>query len=561
MFFIHNKATIIRCKTQDVAPLKAEEQSRLQEQQKVLQQITAFTKKDFYFSLIAQPTTKSIMAYFNNRLFLIVLLLLLFFQETSAQSKTEVIDQIFRKYHEYENFQGAVLVAEAGQVIYRQAFGLANREWNVANQPDAKFNIASLSKQFTAMLIMQLVEEGKIHIDSTLSAYYPEYRQDIGRQVTVRQLLTHRSGIPNYTSLPYVWSDSLQNHYTKAQMVQKFCSNDLEFRPGSRYQYNNTGYFLLSMIIEKVTGKDYDTVLAEKILRPLGLQNTAADHRDTVLYKRAYGYEEQGEGFTNAAVMYMQNLQGAGNLYATVDDLFAWDRVLYSDKLVSKKTIQAMQTAYSEPSATWIPPYANSYGFGMGVADVGLKNKKTTPIVFHSGHIKGFSCFFARFVEEQHTVIMLSNTGNVSTARMNDIAQQVKNVLYGLPYQIPERSLAPELLRVIESRGIDAAMQHFDYLKKSFPYEFKHVQEDLEQVGATLVDKNETAEAIAILTLNARLNPNWMAYQKLAAAYRRHNDPEQAVLFYKKAMDLNPRRSQTEKQAHGEAKRAMKEIR
>ncbi len=501
------------------------------------------------------------MAYFKNRYLLVVFIALLHFQETAAQSKAEIIDQIFRKYHEYENFQGTVLVAEAGQVIYRKAFGLANREWGVANQPDAKFNIASLSKQFTAMLIMQLVEEGKIHLDSTLSVYYPEYRQDVGRQVTVHQLLTHRSGIPNYTSLPYVWSDSLQNHYTKAQMVQKFCSQNLEFRPGSRYQYNNTGYFLLSMIIEKVTGKDYNTVLAEKIIRPLGLQNTAADHRDTVLYKRAYGYEEKGEGFTNAADMYMQNLQGAGNLYATVDDLFAWDRALYSDKLVSKKTIQAMQTAYSEPSATWIPPFANSYGFGMGVADIGLKNKKTTPMVFHSGHIKGFSCYFARFIEVQHTVIMLSNTGNVSTARMNDIAQQVKNVLYGLPYHIPERSLAPELLRVIESRGIDAAMRHFDYLKKSFPYEFKHLQEDLEQVGATLLNENQTAEAIEILEINARLNPNWKAYQKLATAYRQHNDPQQAVLFYKKAIDLNPRRSQTEKQAHGEAKRAMKEIR
>lgn len=505
-------------------------------------------------------TMNLILMYKQILTFLISNFLLLYSLTGWAQSKTEAIEQIFSKFHEYENFQGAVLVAESGEVIYRGAFGLANREWNIPNQIDTKFDIASISKQFTAMLIMQLIEDGKIHLDSTISTYYPEYRKAIGSRVTIHQLLTHQSGIPNYTSLPNIWADSLQKMYTKEELVSRFCSKDLEFTPGSRYQYNNTGYFLLSMIIEKVTGKDFETVLEESILKPLGLRNTGVDQRDEILYKRAYGYEQSKDGYKNAASMYMQNLQGAGNLYATVDDLFAWERALYTDKLVSHKMIQVMQTPHTKESASWIPPYTNTYGYGMGLTNVELSKNQTVPMVFHSGHIKGFSCYMARFIKDEHTVIILSNVGNVSTARMNDIAQNIKNVLYGLPYQVPERSLAPELLQIIDSNGIEAAIAHFYQLKASFPYEFKNAQEDLDQLGVVLVDIKKIPEAIEIFKLNAKTHPSWLAYQRLAIAYMMNNNPNEAAKYYKKAISLNPKRSDMEKQGHAEAKQALKNI-
>lgn len=482
------------------------------------------------------------------------------FTLVKAQSKAEAIEKIFSKYHAFENFQGVVLVAESGEVIYRKAFGLANREWGIPNQIDTRFNIASVSKQFTAMLVMQLIEEGKIHLDSTMSAYYPEYRQDIGRKVTIHHLLSHSSGIPNYTSLPYVWSDSLQLRYTKQELVRKFCSHDLEFKPGSRYQYNNTGYFLLSMIVEKVTGKDYEAVLEERILQPVGLKNTAVDSRDKIIPRRAYGYEKEGEEFINAADIYMQNLQGVGNLYSTVDDLFAWDRALCSDKIMSRKSIDLMQTAYTEKSSTWISPYLNSYGYGVGIADISLNKKKSTRMIFHSGHIRGFSCYFARFPEDRHTIIMLSNTGNVSTARMNEITQQVKNVLYDLPYEMPERSLVSELLQVIESRGAEAAIRHFYQLKDSFPYEFKNVRGDLNELGTALSNDNKPIEALEIFKLNAKLYPDWASYQRLAFAYLQNGDAQEAGRYYKKSITLNPGRSATEKRGYKEAMQALKDL-
>lgn len=498
-----------------------------------------------------------------SRLAFLLLLNLIFlcsFTKVKGQSKSEAIEKIFSKYHAYENFQGVVLIAEAGEVIYRKAFGLANREWGVPNQIDTRFNIASISKQFTAMLVMQLIEENKIHPDSTISAYYPEYRQDVGRKVTIHHLLSHTSGIPNYTSLPYVWSDSLQLRYTKEELVRKFCSHDLEFKPGSSYQYNNTGYFLLSVIVEKVMGKNYESVLEEKILKPLALKNTAVDNRDEIILRRASGYEREGDGFINAADIYMQNLQGVGNLYATVDDLFTWDRALCSDKIISRKSIEQMQTAYTEKSSTWIPPYLNSYGYGVGVADISLKKKKSTRMIFHSGHIRGFSCFFARFPEDGHTVIILSNIGNVSTVRMNEITQQVKNVLYDLPYEMPERSLVSELLQVIESRGAEAATKHFYQLKASFPYEFKDVRDDLNELGMILTNDNKTFEALEIFKLNARLYPDWASYQRLAFAYLQNGDAQEAGRYYKKSITLNPGRSAAEKRGYKEAMRALKDL-
>lgn len=498
------------------------------------------------------------------RFYRIILLLIIYVQVSSfacfAQNKAEVIEQILNKFHEYENFQGAILVAEAGEVLYRGAYGLANREWNIPNTTDTKFNIASLSKQFTAMLILQLVEEGRIDLDSTINAYYPAYRKDIGTQVTIKQLLSHQSGIPNYTSLPYVWSDSLLNRYTKEDIVKKFGSGELEFAPGSRYQYNNTGYFILSIIIEEVTGQDYETVLMQKILKPLGLMNTGVDHREEILYKRAYGYVKSGQKFENADGMFMQNLQGAGNLYATIDDLFAWDRALYTDKLISQKLLDEMQSPHTKESAGWISPYTNTYGYGVGIAEVGLDKKKTTQLIFHSGHIKGFSCYFARFVEDGHTVIMLSNVGNVNTARMNDIVQEIKNVLYDLPYHIPERSLSAEMIKVIEADGIDAAIKHFYELKKSFPYEFKNARTELDELGMALLNDEQMPEAIGIFNLNVKLNPDWNSYQKLAYAHMMQGNTKEAVRYYKKSMSLNPKKSDEERAALHEAKRALETI-
>lgn len=496
-----------------------------------------------------------------------VFLLLLFGEEmhsiTYAQPSDEVqaIDQIFQKFYEYESFQGAVLVADRGEVIYQQAFGQANREWSVPNTIDTRFNIASLSKQFTAVAVLQLVDEGKIHLDSTIATYLPEYRSDIGRQVTVHQLLTHQSGIPNYTALPYVWSDSLLLRYTLPDLVRRFGSGDLEFSPGTQFQYNNTGYLLLSAIAEAASGEPFDTLLMRRVLRPAHLQHTATDDRAQLVPRRAYGYNKTTRGFHPVRGMHMDNLQGAGNLYSTVEDLYRWDRVLYTNDLLPKKWLKAMVRPHTEMSAAWIPPYENAYGYGVGVAEVPLTGKKTLPMIFHSGHIRGFSSFYARFPEDEQAVVMLSNIGGVSTARMNEITQEVVKVLQGLPYTLPQRDLAADLYRAIQQEGIEAAVAHYHYLRESFPYEYQNSAERLDALGQRLQQEGDMTRATIIFQLNTDVNPHWHTYYRLADACLQLGEDENAEQYYEKSLTLNPRRSSLEKSTYRQTKEALKRLR
>ena len=475
--------------------------------------------------------------------------------------KVQAIDQIFKKFYEYESFQGAVLVADQGDIIYRQAFGQANREWSVPNTTDTRFNIASLSKQFTAVLVLQLVDEGKLHLDSTISAYLPEYRSDIGRQVTVHQLLTHQSGIPNYTSLPYVWSDSLALRYATHDLIRKFGSRDLEFSPGTRFQYNNTGYLLLSAMAEAATGEPFDTLLTRRVLRPIHLQHTAVDDRSQLVEKRAYGYEKTTKGFHPVAGMYMTNLRGAGNLYSTVEDLYRWDQALYAHELLPKKWLKAMTKPHTEASASWLPPYENTYGYGVGIAEVPLTAKKTIPMIFHSGHIKGFSSFYARFPEGEQAVILLSNTGNVSTTRMNEITQEVVKVLHGLPYTLPQRDLAADLYQVIQQEGIEAAVAHYHYLRDAFPYEFQDSAEKLDALGQRLQGEGAITHATIIFQLNTDVNPHWLTFYRLADACAQLGETENAQQYYERSLSLNPKRTSPEKSTYRQAKDALKRIR
>src|SRR5262245_11012821 len=213
-----------------------------------------------------------------------------------ANDHVAKIQEVLTLAHKYRVFNGTALVAENGKIIYKGAFGKANMEWDIPNAPDTRFRLGSITKQFTSMLTLQLVEQGKIKLDGKISDYLPDYRKDIGEKVTIHHLLTHTSGIPSYTSQPKFFEDVSRNPYKVVDFVQKYTSGNLEFEPGSKFSYNNSGYFLLGAIIEKVTGKSYEQVLKENIFDPAGMKNTGYDHHDTLIPKRASGYTKTADG-------------------------------------------------------------------------------------------------------------------------------------------------------------------------------------------------------------------------------------------------------------------------
>ena len=448
--------------------------------------------------------------------------------QTNAQDKVSKIDELMTKLFENRQFNGSILVAENGTVIYKNGFGYANMDWEIPNTPDTKFRIGSITKQFVALQIMQLVEEGKIKLEGKITDYIPEYRQDTGQKITIHHLLTHTSGIPSYTGLPAFWSDSTRNPYDIEYMIKKFHSGDLEFEPGTDYRYNNTGYFLLGVIIERVTGKSYEENLHERIINPLKMKNSGVDRNLEILEKRSYGYMKLLTGYINEPYFYMLNALGAGDIYSTVEDMFLWDQALHSDKLLSDKSKEIMFT-----------PFLNNYAYGWGVYDFKFaESTDSVKVIAHSGGINGFNTRIFRLVDDNHVIILLNNTGSTN---LNGMCTAITNILYNRPYNLPKTSLAETLGKTILASGVEKAITQYHDLKKNYPDDYDFGEYALNGLGYQLLNIKRVNDAIEIFKLNVREYPEaFNPYDSLGEGYMIAGEKELAIINYKKSLELNP---------------------
>jgi len=456
-------------------------------------------------------------------------ILLLSFQGAAlAQDHAAKIQEVLTLAHKYQQFNGSALVAENGKVIYKGGFGLANMEWNIPNTPDTKFRLGSITKQFTAMLTMQLVEQGKIKLDAKISDYLPDYRKDIGQKVTIHHLLTHTSGIPSYTGQPGFLENVSRNPYKVDDFVKKYASGNLEFEPGSKYAYNNSGYFLLGAIIEHVTGKPYEQVLKENIFDPLGMKNTGYDHHDTIIPKRATGYSKTSSGYTNAAYLDMSIPYAAGSMYSTVEDLYLWDQALYTDKLLS-----------AQSKASMYKPFLEDYAYGWVVQNASFKqNGKDIQVIRHGGGINGFTTTIVRFPQEKNLIVMLDNTG---TGYLDPLSDSIAKILYNQPYEQPKISIVPVLEKTINEKGIAAGVAQYRDLKAKESATYNFAEAELNQLGYQLLRTGKPREAIEIFKLNVEAYPQgFNAYDSLGEAYMAVNERELAKQNYKKSLELNP---------------------
>jgi CubicO group peptidase (beta-lactamase class C family) len=314
-------------------------------------------------------------------------------QQEALQTAGSRIDQVMQARAAAGDFSGSVLVARDGGILYQHAFAYANLEWKIPNDLQTKFEIGSMTKQFTALLVLQFVHEGKIKLDGHLSDYLPYYRKDTGNRVTVSQLLSHTSGIPNFISAPgFLEGPASRTEYTVIEFAQKYCSGELEFVPGTRSNYSNSGYFLLGAILEQVSGTSYERLLKDRIFSPLAMNDSGYTHSEAIILHRAVGYERSGNGLENARFYNMSIPFAAGALYSTVGDLFLWDEALYGDRLLPANLRDLL-----------FKPNLGNYGFGWGI----LIPKAGQPyagetILMHGGAIFGF----------QSVIERIPNTGN-----------------------------------------------------------------------------------------------------------------------------------------------------
>lgn len=449
------------------------------------------------------------------------------FAQNTAQTKTAKIDEVMTLANKYRLFNGSVLVAENGKVIYKKGLGLANMEWRIPNTNETKFRLGSITKQFTATLILQLVEQGKIELDRKISDYLPEYRKDIGDKVSIHQLLNHTSGIPSYTGLPGFFQDVSRNPYKVDAFVKKYASNDLEFEPGSKYSYNNSGYFLLGAIVEKVTGKPYEQVLKEKIFDPLGMKNTGYDHHDTIIENRASGYQKTADGYTNAPYLDMSIPYAAGSMYSTVDDLYLWDQGLYTDRVLSAATKELMYK-----------PTLSDYGYGWVITKTSFDEK--IPVITHGGGINGFNTTIVRFPAQKHLIVMLDNTsqgGNVDR-----LARELVKILYDQPHVLPKMSIVEAMAKLTEQNGVAAAIALYRAMKSEKEQRYDFSEPELNRLGYQLLQAKKVSEAIEIFKLNVEAYPaGFNTYDSLGEAYMVSGNKELAIANYKKSLELNPK--------------------
>jgi CubicO group peptidase (beta-lactamase class C family) len=446
-----------------------------------------------------------------------------------AQDKAAKIDELMTAYNNYRQFNGSVLVAENGKVIFKKGYGMANMEWNIPVETDTKFRLGSITKQFTSMLILQLVQEGKVKLEGKLTDYLPDYRKDTGDRITVHQLLNHTSGIPSYTGLPNFFQDISRNPYSVADFVKKYTSGDLEFEPGSKFSYNNSGYFLLGAIVERVTGKTYEQALKERILDPLGMKNTGYDHFETILAKRATGYQRRPGGFATAPYLDMSLPYAAGSLYSTVEDLYLWDQALYTDKLLSAQLKEVMYK-----------PAINNYAYGWVVrkAPLGAQDQPVA-IIEHGGGINGFNTLISRMPDSKNLVVLLNNTGGT---RLGEMFQKISAILYGKAYKPPTREIAEVFYATLMEKDVQAAVKQYRELNATQKDSYDFTEPQLNLLGYHFMSLKRVKDAIEIFKLNVEMYPNGAnTYDSLAEGYMENGDKALAIQNYKKSLELNPK--------------------
>ena len=307
-------------------------------------------------------------------------------------------------YHARGEFSGAVLVARAGEVVYEGAVGLANREWSVPNGPATRFRIASVTKQFTALLVMRLVEAGRLDLDAPISEVLPYYRADTGARITVRQLLHHTSGLPEeVTSFDQI-DDVLSVVDDVPERIRRFCSGDPSFEPGSRFEYSNTDYLVLGAILEQLHGKTFETVLREEILDPLGMDATGLESFEAVVPNRATGYVRVGDRFERR-LHFGKLAWAAAGMVSTVGDLFRWNRALMGHELLSEEWTRVMFTPRPAGSST-----DNYAALGSWVYSRPLPGSDRRPrLVERRGYIAPFTALNVLVPEDGHCIVLLAN--------------------------------------------------------------------------------------------------------------------------------------------------------
>jgi len=476
------------------------------------------------------------------RIYLIVIFALMSLILTSVVNgqivdltNNQKIKDLIAVYHNQNRFDGIILVAKNGNKIFSEGFGNANLELNVPNSPDKKYLLASVTKIFTSTLIMKLVDQGNIKLDTKLSEVLPWYRKDNGRIVTIKQLLNHTSGIPNYMNLSVQSVDELNREFgtvpiDKVAFAKKYCQGNLEFEPGTKWNYNNSAYLLLALIVEQVTGKCFDFAMNEMIFNPLKM-NESGDLQpepDRIVENLATGYLKTLDGFCRMHYWNLSTALGAGSIYSTADDMLKFDQALYSESFLSAKVKSEMFT-----------PGLNGYGCGWELRETRLgSNSELKKIQTHEGFLWAWHTRFYRIPEDGYCVLIISNTGDSPLERM---FTGITDILYGRNPVFPKPSLCLEIKKKYQTVEIEKAISYGKSLLNENSEEWDISENEHNAWGYELLRSNLLKDAVKLFQWNSELHPeSWNVWDSYGEALMRVGRKQEAIRAYQKSVELNP---------------------
>jgi CubicO group peptidase (beta-lactamase class C family) len=319
-----------------------------------------------------------------------------------AQSFEIQADEVMASQYKPGGPGATILVAKEGKPIYRKAFGKANLELNVPMTPENVFELGSITKQFTAVAILMLMEQGKLNLSDEITKFIPDYPTH-GRKITIHHLLNHTSGIKSYTDVP-AFRKMARTDMTPTELINTFKNEPMDFEPGEQWHYNNSGYILLGYIIEKASGMTYENFISENIFKKLGMTHSWYGSKSKIIPNRASGYQPAPGGFANADYLSMTLPYAAGSLMSTVDDMLLWSQAIHNNRLITKENRQKAFTNYGLNNGERM-----DYGYGWGPNEI-----NGIPSIEHGGGIFGYTTMGIYLPAENLYVIVLTNNSAVS---------------------------------------------------------------------------------------------------------------------------------------------------
>lgn len=434
------------------------------------------------------------------------------------------LDSVSTAFYDQGLFNGAVMIAMEGEVVFSGGYGYANEEWAIPNTPDTRFNLASLSKQFTAVAILILVEEGRLSLDEPVSKYLPGLRKEISEQMTIRQLLTHTSGLPDESLIPGLRIFNII--HTREALLSAINEVEILFEPGSRYSYSNSGYNILALIIESISGQEFSQFLQDRIFTPLQMKNSCFKSDHDIVENVAYGYttllgQHQTETETNSSVYMM----GAGNVFSSANDLLLWDQALSNHTLISEESTTLMFT-----------PHKSNHGFGWYLSPNYYIKGTPVPVASGSGRGQGVSTVITRFLEDRLLVVCLANMQEAKVSQLSDM-------LVGILADGEARSIKPsaeaQLQKILFSEGIDQAADFYGKARNNGEF-IKPTAGGLNRLAYQFLRSGRTAQALKVFELYFHLyTASSYAHDGYAEALSCAGEKDSAFVFYTKAIELS----------------------